>query len=55
MRIKVVNYGDLSKLGKMYNVSVRSVHNALTYQVNSKRAERIRKSALNMGAVKIDK
>lgn len=53
MKILLVNRGDLKKLASEFNVTTRTVYNALQYKVGGGRAEEIRDAALKMGGIKI--
>lgn len=45
--------GDVKKIAKLYGITPRSVNNALRYRVGGDRAEKIRRTALAMGAVQV--
>ena len=53
MKIMTTRQGDVKKIAKLYGITPRSVNNALRYRVGGDRAEKIRRTALAMGAVQV--
>lgn len=52
-KIITTKQGDVKKIAKLYGITSRSVNNALRYRVSGERAEKIRRTALAMGAVEV--
>lgn len=54
MRIIATKRGEIKKLGQMFGVTTRTVNNALSGRTDSAKNRRIRKAALERGALMIN-